>query len=480
MSYWQEKHDEPTNHWYWSELGCLVARTIGLFRDPADANLSERNKRLRRRVGWSCILRDRVLNLGVRMPPKIKRDEFRLPILSEADFNLGAFDTDITNLLPDCHLLRDIPMQIQLARMCIEKTKLCIALGKVFDCLYEESHPKLGTNTEATLILLPVAERARTISALNLEQELQDWSRSLPDDLQPGKLDLVVDEESKILFLHRSVLQMFYETVQCTFYRPMLLAGQCSNDNDIDHANARLAKQKMAHHTMLITRSFEDLEDQGLLQFLPSTCVTFLLTAAVNHLVEHKAAGQSTLQRRHLRRFQDCLAYMKVLKGVHVYAKYADILLRRAALHAGVAKYSAVVGGMGGDKSEERDDLGPWGTAHSPGPLISGYDRARQKETNDFGSSRGDCAAATIIHSHLPVADPLLAQNVPAAYGMAATATVPDCGAPGHFLDGNPICDIGSLSDGSDFLGNTLWEHGWINQMADVWPEDFQTGYVDN
>jgi hypothetical protein len=52
MSYWQEIHDEPANHWYWAELGCLVARTIGLYRDPSTKDISQPRKRLWKRVGW--------------------------------------------------------------------------------------------------------------------------------------------------------------------------------------------------------------------------------------------------------------------------------------------------------------------------------------------------------------------------------------------------------------------------------------------
>lgn len=135
MSYWQEKHDESTNHWYWSELGCSTARTIELFKDLVATSLSDRSKALRRRIGWSCVLRDRVLNLGVRMPPKVENLELGLPTLSEADFDIGRFGSDAENLLSDCHLLRDVSLQFRLAKMCIEKTKLCLALEVVFDCL---------------------------------------------------------------------------------------------------------------------------------------------------------------------------------------------------------------------------------------------------------------------------------------------------------------------------------------------------------
>ncbi len=469
MSYWQEKHDESTNHWYWSELGCLTARAIGLFKDPVATSLPDRSKALRRRIGWSCVLRDRVLNLGVRMPPKVKNHELGLPTLSEADFDVGGFGPDVENFLPDCQMLRDVSLQSRLAKMCIEKTKLCLALEVVFDSLYEESHPKLGTKTEVTLILLPVAEKAGSVSVSNLEDQLQEWPKSLPDELKSGEQDPVVDEKSRIMFLHYSVLKMFYETIMCTFYRPLLLAEQYSTDTPSGRC-----KQRMAHSTMLITRSFEDLEEHDLVRFLPSSGVTFLLTAATNHLMEFKLMRQGAPQQRHIRRFQDCLSYMKVLKGVHVYAKYADLFLRHVALQVGLNKYSVPAGDTNDDKLVEREGLGPWATAHTPDLLVPPQlGMPRQTVAAEAGipvdvRAAGDIAPSP--HSTRQSSGPLLPQDGSQDYMQSTIAT--SSGAAGYVLDDSPSCDVDELIAGSGFLSNTLWEYGWINQVTNIWPEE--------
>lgn len=467
MSYWQEKHDESTNHWYWSELGCLTARAIGLFKDPVATSLSDRSKALRRRIGWSCVLRDRVLNLGVRMPTKVKNIELGLPTLSEADFDIGRFGPDAENLFSDCHLLRDVSLQSRLAKMCIEKTKLCLALEVVFDCLYEESHPKLGTRTEVTLILLPAAEKAGSIDVSNLADQLQEWPKSLPDELKSGEQDPVVDVQSRIMSLHYSVLRMFYETIMCTFYRPLLLAEQFST-----HVPSGRCKQRVAHSTMLITRSFEDLDEHDLVRFLPSSGVTFLLTAATNHLMEFKLMRQGAPQHRHLRRFQDCLSYMKTLKGTHVYAKYAELFLRHVALQVGLNKHSVPAGDTNDDKLVEREGLGPWATAHTPDLLVPQLGIPHQTAAAEGALSAdvgedGDIAVSP--HSNRRSSASILAQD--GAQDYMQSTIVANSGAAGYVFDGSPSCDVDELIAGSGFLSNTLWEYGWVNQVTNIWPE---------
>ncbi|KAJ4147034.1 hypothetical protein LMH87_001587 [Akanthomyces muscarius] len=339
----------------------------------------------------------------------------------------------------------------------------------VFDSLYEESHPKLGTKTEVTLILLPVAEKAGSVSVSNLEDQLQEWPKSLPDELKSGEQDPVVDEKSRIMFLHYSVLKMFYETIMCTFYRPLLLAEQYSTDTPSGQC-----KQRMAHSTMLITRSFEDLEEHDLVRFLPSSGVTFLLTAATNHLMEFKLMRQGAPQQRHIRRFQDCLSYMKVLKGVHVYAKYADLFLRHVALQVGLNKYSVPAGDTNDDKLVEREGLGPWATAHTPDLLVPPQlGMPRQTVAAEAGipvdvRAAGDIAPSP--HSTRQSSGPLLPQDGSQDYMQPTIAT--SSGAAGYVLDDSPSCDVDELIAGSGFLSNTLWEYGWINQVTNIWPEE--------
>ena len=183
---------------------------------------------------------------------------------------------------------------------------------------------------------------------------------------------------------------------------------------------------------------------------------------------------QGAPQQRHIRRFQDCLSYMKVLKGVHVYAKYADLFLRHVALQVGLNKYSVPTGDTTDDKLVEREGLGPWATAHTPDLLVPPQlSMPRQTVAAKAGipvdvRENGDIAPSP--HSNRRSSGPLLPQDGSQDYMQSTIAT--SSGATGYVLNDSPSCDVDELIAGSGFLSNTLWEYGWINQVTNIWPEE--------
>lgn len=361
MSYWQEKHEDSTNHWYWAAMACVVARTIGLFRNPARSSMSARKKQLWKRVGWSCLLRDHILSLGVRQRPKISTAEFELPLLVETDFEvitLPGTTTAAAAVLRECEFLRDSTLQRKLARLCIEKTKLCILIGEVFRTQYVELNPKLGLTTGNTEVLFPKTPAPDLESAKSIEMQLQAWLQGLPKDLQYQQdIEPLLDRGEDVLILHRTLLYMLYHAINCTLYHPQMLSFSSQSASD----DLSLVKRRIRHSAALITRHFEDLQNFELIRFLPSASVTILLTAAVNHLVEHKTSSGEHGER-YLRHFWDCVCYLKSLRGIHVYAESASLFLHSVARQAGVRTM--------GTFSKDKDDLGVWAAVHTPGRLL--------------------------------------------------------------------------------------------------------------
>ncbi|KAK2594743.1 hypothetical protein QQS21_007541 [Conoideocrella luteorostrata] len=476
MSYWQERHDEPTNHWYWAELGCLTARTIGMFTDPSASALPEPTRRSWKRIGWSCILRDRVLNLGVRMPPKVSQQEFRVPILTEDDFEPREFPAEVVEMLPHCELLRDVGLQRRLARMCIEKTKLCMVIGDIFDNLYKQSSPKLGGTLEITLILVPQFEGLDAASVGRIRRDLHDWVRCLPADLQhPQPAEFIIQRKEQVAFVHCSMLHLFYQTIMCTYYRPQsLAAGGGATSRDI-------TAQRVSHATMMITRQFEDLESYGLLRFLPSSAVTFLLTAAVNHLVEYKTIDEEDSRQRHLRRFRDCLCYIKTLQLVHVYAKYGGLFLTSSARQEGIAIAPDALTTFAPTANvpanpTDKEGLGPWAVAHTPDVLLKGphHRPARTRSMDTHSTIRTPPTYSTAVTANeLPVQDMMSHQVSRSNAFNGSEFDVRDMTLQGWIPTTGSgdieSVDLGTLSPSSSFLNSTIWEHGWIDQIAENW-----------
>lgn len=411
MSYWQEIHDSPTNHWYWAELGCVIARSIGLFQDPTFSGMPDAKKGLWKRIGWSCMLRDRVLHLGVRMPPKINPAEFHLPLLKESDFDILHFPTGVLEFLNGCDVLADPLLQSRLARTCVEKTKLCVILWQVFNSLYVDSNPKLGETEENTSILLPKTHGVDPGGVSEANNALQAWLREYPSHVQASKMGQPsLERKEKIAAVHSGLVLMFYHAIVCAFCGPQLRVVIPA----WMRADKQQAKQRLRHSALMITRQLEEMHSHRLLEYLPSSSVTFLLTASANHLVEYQTSKGDEKQW-YLRRFQDCMCYLKVLETVHVYAKYTSIFLHSAAAKAGVHGLSergfpdsggtdnAMAGNrqLGSAGSNGADELGGWSLAHMPYQLAEGTTKNAGSVQRLLGPFETTLDLAAIIDAEL-------------------------------------------------------------------------------
>jgi hypothetical protein len=392
-----------------------------------------------------------VLNLGVRTPPKIKPNEFHLPLLDDSDFDIAAYGAEVTSMLDGCELIRDTALQSRLARLCIEKTKLCLLLGRVFDTLYTDAHPKLGNTTEITLILMPDAQGANTDDISRLGLELQHWLHNLPSDVpQQQSLKPALGASQEIVLLHRSLVMMFYHAIMCAFYRPQILAV-------VSPVVGRdLTKQAMSYAALMITRHLEDIQLCGLLRFLPSASVTFLLTAAVNHLVDYKTSFTEECKQRHLHRFRDCRCYLRPIQSVHIYAKYAGIFLDNAAHQAGITAESSSTPPIPARcRSGDEEGLGTWAVAHTPDQLL---DQPRQdlhpRNLGDGPASIGLLSAMTEVPGH------------PSQAAMDVYSNGANIGFdPQNYLASLEYAEVECI------LTSTIMEHGWIDEIAERWPD---------
>ncbi|CAG9950779.1 unnamed protein product [Clonostachys rosea f. rosea IK726] len=88
MTYWYDCPDDDQDTWYWMGIAVTKAHVIGLHRSPDQLNISPQEKRLRRRIWWCCIMRDRMLALTIRQPPRIRDNEYSVKALSLDDFEI--------------------------------------------------------------------------------------------------------------------------------------------------------------------------------------------------------------------------------------------------------------------------------------------------------------------------------------------------------------------------------------------------------
>ncbi|KAB8213366.1 fungal-specific transcription factor domain-containing protein [Aspergillus novoparasiticus] len=321
LSYWQDKQDALQNHWYWVALANVVARSIGLHRDPAESMAAE-DQGLWRRLGWTCFVRDRIISLGVRQPPTIELRQFHVSMLETADFGISTLSHEILQLFPDCEILHKPEIQVPLAQVYIEKVKLCIVLDGVFTTKYHEVAPRHGVAKENAVVLLDrELEKPENMSSQHSAQ-LQKWQDELPSVVQCGASPMhALTQGDQVLRLHQSLLHMLYHTVFLLLYSPREVLNAAPSSSV--RRCMRLASSSIAH-------TMEDLQGHDLVRFLPSASVTMIVNAAVTNVYEHNTA-QGPHREWCIRRFLDCIWYLRQLQDIHKYAAFGAEFLIRAA-----------------------------------------------------------------------------------------------------------------------------------------------------
>ncbi|EXL40433.1 hypothetical protein FOCG_17055 [Fusarium oxysporum f. sp. radicis-lycopersici 26381] len=129
MTYWYETPDDQKGTWHWMGMAISLAYTIGLHRNAGLTSMTPAKQKLRKRIWWSCCMRDRLIALGMRQPSRIKDEDFDVPMLEESDFEIEALPKDNTVIPASCTLVRNLDMQRELAIMCIAKAQLCVCIN---------------------------------------------------------------------------------------------------------------------------------------------------------------------------------------------------------------------------------------------------------------------------------------------------------------------------------------------------------------
>ncbi|KAF5855250.1 hypothetical protein ETB97_009564 [Aspergillus alliaceus] len=355
MSYWQDEQDALQNHWYWVALANVVARSIGLHRDPT-GDMTTEDIGLWRRLGWTCFVRDRILSLVVRHPPTIELRQFNLKPLEVADFGICVLPLEVLQNFPDCEVLQKTETQVSLAQIYIEKLKLCAILDNIFSFKYEEVAPRLGATKENTVILLKKASKEPEHVSSQHRARLQKWQDELPSISQVGPSPMrALTQSEGVLRLHQSLLHILYHTVLFVLYPPREVHN--STPSCFVRRCMRLASSSIAH-------TMEDLEGHDLVRFLPSASVTMIVNAAVMNVYEYQLAWGSHKEWC-IRRFLDCIWHLRQLQEVHRYAAFGAEFLVYAS-----RKLSLPIRLSGEPRPSE---FGVWEDAHSPGRFFHAH-----------------------------------------------------------------------------------------------------------
>jgi hypothetical protein len=339
MTYWYETPDDQKDTWHWMGVAISLAHTIGLHRDPAKTPMIPRKQKLWKRVWWSCLMRDRLVALGMRRPTRIKSEDFDVPPLNEDDFEIEALPGENQLLGPECALVRDLEMQRELAVMCIEKAKLCILIGDMLKCQYSvlsRSGVRPEHTTNSTHMLLPNKSTDNMEEVEGVDNNLQAWFTGLPECCQHRPIDSVtITDANKVLAVQRNLLHMIYHTTISALHRPLFLPASPTEGPSTPVEVQETARQRVREAAEHITRMAAEMRQHSLERYLPTTGVTVILPAMIVHMLDTKSLVPET-RAKAIQGLRECLIVMSNLRNIYAAADFAtgflDALLRKGML----------------------------------------------------------------------------------------------------------------------------------------------------
>lgn len=333
MTYWYETPEDYKDTWHWMGRAIDHAYTLALHRDPKGMDADHK---LRKRVWWSCFMRDRLIALGMRRPTRVKDEDCDVPMLTEDDFEIKALDPRNTIISSKCSIIRDVEAQRNLALMCISKAQLCVCISQVLVAQYSVLGRHQGVSSEAagttsSIMLFP----KKSASSEEVEQcdlALDRWKKNLPQECLYSN-QLKVGNNGRPLFVACSLLHMMYFTATSALHRPRVLpAGPSHQEPPSLFESSREVVTKAADGTTNIIR---DMHHFDLERYLPTTGVTALLPAIIIHLLLVRSPKENE-RKSALDGFCLCMTVLESLRDNYSSADYATQFLEAAVRKAGM------------------------------------------------------------------------------------------------------------------------------------------------
>ncbi|KAH6986501.1 fungal-specific transcription factor domain-containing protein [Ilyonectria sp. MPI-CAGE-AT-0026] len=326
MTYWYDRPDDEKDTWYWMGIALSLAQIVGLHRNPDKMKMSRKERALRCRIWWSCVMRDRLLALGIRRPARIRDEEFNVPMLTLDDFVLDVPSPDLVKLLGESRLTSPDPEgRRMVAVMCIELSKLCVCLGHILYSQYTVlgNHP-VGSEYLLKVIVMPRQSEKRAQELGKCDKELNDWlnSQDTASRYNPGPVGHGDnrDKAMRMIRLHQALLHMIYLTTLGVLHRPQVFySGSDSSDSGISR---KVSREKVTEAAIAMTKLAFDLQSTNQLRYLSTSSIPAFLSATLIHLLDIKSPNEE-VRNVSIGRFYQCVQALHQLQDMYASADYA-------------------------------------------------------------------------------------------------------------------------------------------------------------
>ncbi|KAH6880659.1 cutinase transcription factor 1 beta [Thelonectria olida] len=323
MTYWQEAPNEQKDMWHW----------LGLQHDPSNMGLPIREQNLRKRIWWCCVMRDRLIALGMRLSTQIGNEEFDVRMLQESDFEFATSPEDNVTIPAEYTYLLDTARQQELAALCISKAQLCIHIGSMLLAQYSLLRPNQA-QAEATadinMRLYPRHLSDDWKSFQLVDAALLLWFRSLPLACQYRPLhSLTAKDGMGVVAVHRTLLHMLYHATTAALHRPRLLRVSSTHAPMMSSQTQEQSRLRARDAALHITQMAVELCASDLDKYLPNAGVAVVMLAMAISLLEIKNHDQRVHDQGRSC-FYTCLHILDRLRQIHPSADWATTFFKAA------------------------------------------------------------------------------------------------------------------------------------------------------
>lgn len=326
LTYWYDQPDDHKHTWHWMGVSLSIAYTAGLHRNPERSNMDLQTQRLWKRIWWSCFIRDRLIALGTRRPPRIRNGDFDVPMLTEDDFELDPLPLNLVKLLGEPPSIVDSNKRKTLAMTCIELAKLTICVSHVLASQYT----LLGHNSksvESKMMLIPKKSARQVQEAAKCDEELEHWFQELPTNVKYKVSEKKNMVEDPAVNLHRAELRMIYLATMSALHRPQVFQSIPNIPKAVESQKA--SSQKVRQAAVEITDTICELFSLDQIRFMSTSCVPVLVPAILTHLLDMRSKDD-LIRNDSTRRFYQCMKALQRLREVYASADSATLFLESA------------------------------------------------------------------------------------------------------------------------------------------------------
>ncbi|CAH0035510.1 unnamed protein product [Clonostachys rhizophaga] len=333
MTYWCDFSNDEKDTWYWIGVTLSQAQAIGVHRNPETLDISSEEKCMRRRIWWSCLIRDRLLCLAVRRPPRIRDGEFDVPMLTIDDFenSLQRPTDEVLKLLGESGLTTlDADGRKGVALICVELAKLCICIGHVLTTQYSIlGSPFGGSQSFTQTATVPQFSEKQALDLAKCEGELEDWLRNRQTICQysPPMRGSTASNNccDRITRLHQALLHMIYLNTIGALHRPQAFSPTTS---PAEFDNRKNSIHRVKEAAIATTKLAFDLQSENQFHYLSTSSIPAFLSAALIHLRD-VCSPVEEVRSTGIGRFYQSIQALHQLQEMYVAAELAIRFLEK-------------------------------------------------------------------------------------------------------------------------------------------------------